>query len=134
MRNQIKELRAKYNLTQEELAQKTGVRRETIIYLEKGKNGDFEANPVKSLDPDLLALMRVICQFEIHAKMAADNYSPNILTEYLFVLAQKFNAFYEKEKIIGSEKEKEKLAVSKAVANVLKQGLYLLGIESPEKI
>ena len=37
MRNRIKELRAKYNLTQEELAQKVGVRRETIVFLEKGK-------------------------------------------------------------------------------------------------
>ncbi len=33
----IKELRARYNLTQEDLARKVGVRRETIIYLEKGK-------------------------------------------------------------------------------------------------
>lgn len=35
--NRIKEYRAKYNLTQEELAQKVGVRRETIVFLEKGK-------------------------------------------------------------------------------------------------
>ena len=33
----IKELRARYNLTQEELAKKVGVRRETIVFLEKGK-------------------------------------------------------------------------------------------------
>jgi len=32
----IKELRARYNLTQEELAKKVGVRRETIVFLEKG--------------------------------------------------------------------------------------------------
>ena len=37
MRTRIKELRARYNLTQEDLAQKVGVRRETILYLEKGK-------------------------------------------------------------------------------------------------
>ena len=37
MENKIKELRNKYNLTQEELAQKVGVRRETIIFLEQGK-------------------------------------------------------------------------------------------------
>ena len=37
MTNRIKELRAKYNLSQLELAQKVGVRRETIIFLEKGK-------------------------------------------------------------------------------------------------
>ncbi len=37
MKNKIKELRARYNLTQEDLAKKTGVRRETIVFLEKGK-------------------------------------------------------------------------------------------------
>ena len=37
MKTRIKELRAKYNLTQEDLARKVGVRRETILFLEKGK-------------------------------------------------------------------------------------------------
>jgi len=37
MTNRIKELRAKFNFTQEELAQKVGVRRETIVFLEKNK-------------------------------------------------------------------------------------------------
>jgi putative transcriptional regulator len=37
MRTRIKEFRARYNLTQEDLAREVGVRRETILYLEKGK-------------------------------------------------------------------------------------------------
>ena len=37
MKNRIKELRAEHNLTQEQLAQIVGVRRETIIFLEQGK-------------------------------------------------------------------------------------------------
>jgi putative transcriptional regulator len=37
MRTKIKELRARHNLTQEDLAKKVGVRRETILYMEKGK-------------------------------------------------------------------------------------------------
>lgn len=36
MTNRIKEYRAKLNMTQEELAKKSGVRRETIVFLEKG--------------------------------------------------------------------------------------------------
>ncbi len=36
-RTRIKELRARYDLTQADLARKVGVRRETILYLEKGK-------------------------------------------------------------------------------------------------
>jgi len=37
MRTRIKELRARHNLTQDDLAKKVGVRRETVLYLEKGK-------------------------------------------------------------------------------------------------
>jgi putative transcriptional regulator len=37
MKNKIKELRARFDLTQDDLAKKTGVRRETILFLEKGK-------------------------------------------------------------------------------------------------
>lgn len=37
MQNKIRELRVKYNLTQAELAESAGVRRETIVFLEQGK-------------------------------------------------------------------------------------------------
>ncbi|MCD6512656.1 MAG: helix-turn-helix transcriptional regulator [Thermoplasmata archaeon] len=37
MKTRIKEFRAKYNITQEELAKMVGVRRETIVFIEKGK-------------------------------------------------------------------------------------------------
>lgn len=37
MRTKIKEYRAKLNLTQEQLARKVDVRRETIVFLEQGK-------------------------------------------------------------------------------------------------
>jgi len=36
-KTRIKEFRAKYDLTQEDLAKMVKIRRETIIYLEKGK-------------------------------------------------------------------------------------------------
>lgn len=36
MKTRIKELRARYNLTQEDLANIVGVRRETIVFMEKG--------------------------------------------------------------------------------------------------
>ena len=36
-RTRIKEFRARHDLTQEELAKKVGVRRETILFVENGK-------------------------------------------------------------------------------------------------
>lgn len=37
IKTRIKELRARYDLTQDELAEKVGVTRQTMLYLEKGK-------------------------------------------------------------------------------------------------
>ncbi len=37
MQTKIKEYRARYSLTQDDLAKKVGVRRETIVFLEQGK-------------------------------------------------------------------------------------------------
>jgi len=37
MQTRIKEYRARLSLTQEDLAKKVGVRRETIVFLEQGK-------------------------------------------------------------------------------------------------
>ena len=37
MKTRIKELRAKHGLTQEDLARKVGVRRETVLFIEKGE-------------------------------------------------------------------------------------------------
>lgn len=53
MKTKIKELRARHNLTQEELAKKVGVRRETIVFLEKGKY-----NPSLKLAYDIAKVLK----------------------------------------------------------------------------
>jgi putative transcriptional regulator len=37
LKTRMKEFRARYDMTQDDLARMVGVRRETILYLEKGK-------------------------------------------------------------------------------------------------
>ena len=54
MVNRIKELRARHNLTQLELARKVGVRRETILFLEQGKY-----NPSLQLAHDIARLFEM---------------------------------------------------------------------------
>jgi putative transcriptional regulator len=51
MNNRIRELRAKFNLTQDDLAKKVNVRRETIVFLEKNKY-----NPSLKLAHDIAVL------------------------------------------------------------------------------
>ena len=53
MRTRIKELRARYDLTQEDLAKKVGVRRETILFIEKGNY-----NPSLKLAHDIAKALR----------------------------------------------------------------------------
>ncbi|MBI4097880.1 MAG: hypothetical protein HY426_02465, partial [Candidatus Levybacteria bacterium] len=106
----------------------------TQSLLEKSSKPNLQAKLRENLDPQLLALARVICQFETALNSAADTFSPNILSNYLYNLAQKFNQFYEREKIIGSDKEEEKMILVNGVGMVLKNGLQLLGISAPKKI
>ncbi len=53
MKTRIKELRVKYNFTQEDLAKKVGVRRETIVFLESGKY-----NPSLKLARDISKVLK----------------------------------------------------------------------------
>ncbi len=53
MRTRIKEFRARYDLTQEDLANLVGVRRETIVFLEKGKY-----NPSLKLAHDVAKVLK----------------------------------------------------------------------------
>ena len=48
MKTRIKELRARYDLTQEDLARRVGVRRATILFIEKG-----DYNPSLKLAHDI---------------------------------------------------------------------------------
>lgn len=62
------------------------------------------------------------------------SYNPNLLVSYLLELSKLYNLFYQKYRIIDSEKEDLRLAVSKAVGMTLAEGLNLLGIEAPERM
>ncbi|MBI5459595.1 helix-turn-helix transcriptional regulator [Methanobacterium sp.] len=53
MKTRIKEYRARHNLTQAQLAGKVGVRRETIVFLEKGKY-----NPSLKLAHDIAKVLK----------------------------------------------------------------------------
>ena len=53
VKTRMKELRARYNLTQEDLAKKVGVRRETILFIEKGNY-----NPSLKLAHDIAKVLQ----------------------------------------------------------------------------
>ncbi len=56
--------------------------------------------------------------------------APHLICTYLYELAQEFNRFYEKAKIIGDGRQAERLELVKKYQQVLADGLELLGIKA----
>lgn len=105
---------------------------------------DYEAKkmgqPVKedktTLEKEERMILRRIEQFPELVKEAANSLSPQVITNFLLDLAKEFNLFYQKHPIIKATEGNAqfRLALTCAVAVVLKQGLFLLGIEAPERM
>ncbi len=102
--------------------------------LNKAKSNNKKENKLPEIDKFEASLLRALCHFEDIIIDAANSFSPNLLANYLFDLAQKYNLFYNEDKIIGDPKEGFRLELSRAVSIVLKNGLRLLGIETPDRM
>lgn len=87
-----------------------------------------------NLEEEERILIRKIAEFPKIISISAKNYKPHYIAQYLLDIADAFNKFYEKHKVIGSEKEKERIAIVKAAYITMKVGLKLLHIEVPEKM
>ena len=81
-------------------------------------------------------LLRALNNFPEIVYEAAKSFSPNLIANFLYDLAQKYNLFYQKHKILESDKNTRnfRLLLTKAAGHVLKNGLYLLGIKTVEKM
>jgi arginyl-tRNA synthetase len=82
-------------------------------------------------------VLRHLYQFSAVVEIAALSYSPHMVVEYLFILAQEFNLFYQKYRILNTKSKEEKtfrILLTQAVGIIIKQGLYLLGIAAPERM
>ncbi len=77
-------------------------------------------------------LSRFLVHFPEIMERAAKEYAPQLLVTYLLELASAFNSFYASNKIIGSKEESYRLALTKAVAITMENGLYALGIRTPK--
>jgi arginyl-tRNA synthetase len=81
-------------------------------------------------------LVKAIAAFpEIISKASAE-LRPHLIAGYVYSLAQKFNEYYHAHQILKAEEKTKnaRIALIKSVAQVLKTGLGLLGIEVLEKM
>jgi len=59
---------------------------------------------------------------------------PNLLVDYLMELAGEYHSFYQRNRIVGDRRQRERLRLSVAVMRVLKVSLELLGVSAPERM
>jgi len=119
--------------------------------IEKGKKIERSFKfPISNfqLNTEETVLLRFLYRFPEVVAQAGLDYVPHLICTYLYELAQHFNTFYNKHSILGIKSKKQevenkenessetslRLALTQATAQVLKNGLNLLGIQTPERM
>jgi arginyl-tRNA synthetase len=90
-----------------------------------------------SLEPAERELIFQLNNYTNKLQEAAREYSPAVIANYTFDLAKEYNQFYQSIPIFNEAdpaKLKFRVALSKAVADLLKKSMSLLGIQVPEKM
>ena len=88
-------------------------------------------------EPEELLILRIVYQFPEIVRESAEKFAPNLLCNFLYGLAQRYNLFYNRHSILqaGSPELVEgRLALTTATAQILENGLTLLGIPTPERM
>ena len=89
---------------------------------------------LQNLDSDEKDLLFFALQLPFVLEEAFVNREPHRLTNYLIDLAGEFHRFYNKNTVLGSEKENIRLKILAVVGIVINLGLSLLGINAKERM
>jgi len=84
--------------------------------------------------PSEIALGVHLRRFGEILEIMARDLLPNRLTDYLYELAEKFNAFFRDCRVEGTPEEGSRLVLCELTSRVLKQGLEILGLETVERM
>lgn len=109
--------------------------------LRKGKDQNIEV-------PDLIhtsfeinhkekEIIKVILDFPAMLQEAGNNYSPALVSNYLYEMAREFNQYYHDFAILKAEDEDTimfRLALTKMIGKVIESGMKLLGISVPQRM
>ena len=109
-----------------EKAKERGLKIEEILEADLSKLGEDEE----------IEILKKLSEFSDVVEMSALGLSPYKIVYYLLDLAASFHEYYNKYKIISEDKELSlaRLALSEGCRIVIKNGLDLLGVNSPEKM
>lgn len=94
-------------------------------------------NSPDTLNDKEVALIQRLTDYPATVKQAGEEFSPAVLCNYAYAMAQEFNSFYHDYSILNEADEQKKnlrLLLSAEVAKVLKHAMALLGIEMPARM
>jgi arginyl-tRNA synthetase len=119
--------------------QYTFVRCQSVLRKAGDRKLEAESRKLKieKLKKEEVDILREIYKFPEIVQEAAEKFSPNLICNFVFDLAKKYNLFYDSYPILKAENEKTKnfrLILTKAVAQIIKNSLLILGIETPQKM
>lgn len=96
------------------------------------KAGDY-----KNLQPSEKELVKALAQFPETVKEAAESHSPAVVASYIYELVKLYNALYQQLPILQDDDKSAisfRLKLSASVADLIKTGMRLLGIDVPERM
>jgi len=106
----------------------------TNSLLEKA-NSQGRTLSTDSQDSTFRPVEKLLYRFPEVVERAGEEYAPQHITTYLIELSSAFNNFYAHEQVISDDPETPyRLAIVKAMNIIIKNGLNILGIPTPERI
>lgn len=99
-----------------------------------GKEIEDIKTPLRLEHPSEIALALHLCQLGETLDAMSRDLLPNRLTDYLYTLAEQFNAFFRDCRVEGSPQEDSRLLLCEATGRVLEKGLTLLGLKTLDRM
>ncbi|HEU0085705.1 MAG TPA: arginine--tRNA ligase [Candidatus Paceibacterota bacterium] len=85
---------------------------------------------------EIFEIEKLLYRFPEVVSRARETYAPHVIAQYLLEVAHEFSSFYGNTQVLKEEDpfSPYKLAVVEATGIVIKKGLWILGIQTPEKM
>lgn len=109
----------------------------SLFSVEDDRRAEQEKDAAPLGHPTEQTLLRLLTQFPEKIEWAVREYKPNTISTYLFEVARAFSSFYNEVHVLGAGKpelRESRLKLVEATAQVLKNGLHLLGIQVFERM
>jgi len=110
-------------------------RASSILKKAKNKDRDISDDVFEKLEDKETELIKKMSEFSEVVQRAYENLNPSDVANYSYQLAQIFNEFYHSCPVIGSEeREGCRISLVESFRQILKNSLYLLGIDVLEEM